>query len=329
MNGLNGPTGVMGAHDAASAVWSELHMHFNAITYPHLVAWEWHIAVYLFIGGLVAGLLLVSGALSLRAAPEWAGLTRLADVTALLLLIPGMLVLWLDLGNGWNAARFYMTFRWTSPMSWGAWILLLCGLLLAARAAAHLPLAARPATGSTALTVLRRAQRPFGWAALVLGTALGIYTGILLGTVTARPMWNVALGPLFLSSGLSAGVAVLAALAPHSLLRRVARASLAAGGLEVGLLALYLGSLLLGPEAVRASAGILTAGEYALPFWLLAAGAGLLLPMALEGVELSGTAGALLARHSRIIPITTAALVLAGSLTLRWVIVYGGQLSHW
>jgi protein NrfD len=44
----------------------------------------------------------------------------------------------------------------------------------------------------------------------VLGVALGIYTGILLNTMVARPLWNSAiLGPLFLVSGLSAGAAVM------------------------------------------------------------------------------------------------------------------------
>ena len=37
-----------------------------------------------------------------------------------------------------------------------------------------------------------------------------IYTGILLNTMVARPLWNSAiLGPLFLVSGLSAGAAVM------------------------------------------------------------------------------------------------------------------------
>ena len=48
------------------------------------------------------------------------------------------------------------------------------------------------------------------WANIVLGVGLGIYTGILLNTMVARPLWNSAiLGPLFLVSGLSAGAAVV------------------------------------------------------------------------------------------------------------------------
>ena len=52
--------------------------------------------------------------------------------------------------------------------------------------------------------------RALAWANIVLGVALGIYTGILLNTMVARPLWNSAiLGPLFLFSGLSAGAAMV------------------------------------------------------------------------------------------------------------------------
>ena len=49
-----------------------------------------------------------------------------------------------------------------------------------------------------------------GISNMLVGIALGIYTGILLGTLGARPLWNSALlGPLFLFSGLSTAAAVL------------------------------------------------------------------------------------------------------------------------
>ena len=56
-------------------------------------------------------------------------------------------------------------------------------------------------------------------------SALGIYTGILLNTMVARPLWNSAiLGPLFLFSGLSAGAALI-----HLATRRAAGPPGAAG----------------------------------------------------------------------------------------------------
>ncbi len=49
-----------------------------------------------------------------------------------------------------------------------------------------------------------------GFANVILGVMLGVYTGILLSALGARPLWSSALlGPLFLFSGLSTGAATL------------------------------------------------------------------------------------------------------------------------
>jgi hypothetical protein len=70
------------------------------------------------------------------------------------------------------------------------------------------------AAWSNALLGSAARMRALAWADVVLGVALGIYTGILLDTMVARPLWNSAiLGPLFLCSGLSAGAATMHLLA--------------------------------------------------------------------------------------------------------------------
>ena len=65
-----------------------------------------------------------------------------------------------------------------------------------------------PALRSVPTALLRSRPRRARWIAacnIVLGVALGIYTGVLLSALGARPLWNSALlGPLFLVSGLSA-----------------------------------------------------------------------------------------------------------------------------
>ena len=53
-----------------------------------------------------------------------------------------------------------------------------------------------------------RVVRTFGVLSLAAGSALGIYTGILLSSLGARPLWaSGILGPLFLVSGLSTAAA--------------------------------------------------------------------------------------------------------------------------
>ncbi len=129
-----------------------------------------------------------------------------------------MFTLFLDLSHKLYVWRLYTTFQITSPMSWGSWILLLVYPALVANALAHLPesipsLAKRfPILVTISDFILARAQWVvgIGIANVMVGIALGIYTGILLGALGARPLWNSALlGPLFLFSGLSTATALL------------------------------------------------------------------------------------------------------------------------
>ena len=98
----------------------------NAHIDPSLHIWGWEVPVYLFLGGVVAGVMVLTAALALRrgdrpasAALRW---MPLVGVVALSL---GMGALFLDLEYKRHVYRFYTSFEWTSPMSWGSWILLL------------------------------------------------------------------------------------------------------------------------------------------------------------------------------------------------------------
>jgi formate-dependent nitrite reductase membrane component NrfD len=292
---------------------------------PSLHVWGWEIPVYLFLGGMAAGAMILVPLLSRRAAPSRT-LARLG-LAAPALVSVGMLALLLDLGQKLHAWRFYAAFRWTSPMSWGAWILvavypvsLLFGLalldpadfeLLASRARRLAgPLRAARELALSRTGCLRRAS-------VVVGAALGIYTGILLSSLGARPLWSSAvLGPLFLASGLSAGAAMLLLFRlPEPERAWLVRADLAALGVEATLLALFaLGHATGGVEG-RAALALLARGPYAVAFWGLVVGAGLALPALLEALE----------RRLHRLALLAPALVLAGGLALRWVVVAAGQ----
>ncbi|MGZ6971582.1 MAG: NrfD/PsrC family molybdoenzyme membrane anchor subunit, partial [Thermoanaerobaculia bacterium] len=189
---------------------------------PSLHVWGWQIVLYLFLGGLVAGIFILTAALELRSGEKArSGAVRMMPFVALVLLSFGMLFLWLDLEHRFWAWRFYAVFRPTSPMSWGAWILVLiypAGLLLGL---GSLDEAQREGLRSRTpealrgllawLTEISDAHRRTVLVASVLaGVALGLYTGLLLGTMPSRLAWNSALlGPLFLASGISTGAASL------------------------------------------------------------------------------------------------------------------------
>jgi formate-dependent nitrite reductase membrane component NrfD len=300
---------------------------------PRLSVWGWEIAVYLFLGGLAAGIMILAATLGRTPTAARSRWGRLLVFAAPVALSVGMLALLLDLHFKVHVFRFYTALRVTSPMSWGAWILIaiypatiLYGLAsLTAdevdRLAAWRPLRAFRLGGlvTWGADFAGRHERAVRGANAVLGVALGVYTGILLSNLGARAAWNSALlGPLFLVSGVSAGAA-LSMLGPlshaeHAVLRRW---DLAAIGLEVALLLLYLLALASGADrGGQGAAALFLGGRYTAPFWALVVIAGLAVPFALEIAE---------GRHSRRPTTVAPLLVLVGGLSLRWILVLAGQ----
>ena len=328
---------------------------------PFLSVWNWEIPLYLFVGGVVAGLMILGGIAMLRMVrgDDTRGYFSLhAPLAAFMLLNLGMAALFLDLAHKLYVWAVYLTFQPTSPMSWGSWVLLIVYPLLMASSLIRLPEAwpwlARtfPAVRRWSDALLARPDRIrlLAWLNIVLGVALGIYTGILLSTMVARPLWNVSiLGPLFLVSGLSAGAALLHLMSVVLPPRRPAPQGLVGGAIgalvqplgpqapekrtadsliraDIGLLAvelLMLGLLLVGLLTASASHAaafeLLMSGRFAVAFWGVLVVLGILLPLLLQGLELG---------HRIPHTIVPAALVLIGGYTLRWLMVNAGQVSE-
>jgi formate-dependent nitrite reductase membrane component NrfD len=329
----------------------------NPLIDPSLHVWHGEVAAYLFLGGLVAGVMVLLGFSLLRQAhapgssePQAPTRARSLHLSLLPWTIPvllsvGMFFLWLDLENPFNAWRFYAVFIPSSPMSWGAWILLAvypAALALAwtttpegVRAAARdwlgrrAPRLTSGPAGRRAVALLGRVgvwvdahAAKVGLANVLAGTALGIYTGLLLGTMAARPLWNSAiLGPLFLTSGLSTGAAYMLLYrlddGERVLLSRLDMGLIAA---ELALISVWLIGLASGGEAQRSAAHAVLGGPWTTAFWALVVGMGLLVPLAAEWMENRG--GHVPGR-------VAAVLVLMGGFALRWIIVYAGQHLGW
>ncbi|MEO8676947.1 MAG: NrfD/PsrC family molybdoenzyme membrane anchor subunit [Casimicrobiaceae bacterium] len=332
----------------------------NPMIDPYLAIWSWEIPVYLFLGGLVAGLMILAGAAMLRIArgeDARSFFSLQMPLLAFVLINLGMGALFLDLTHKLYVWRVFLIFQPASPMSWGSWVLILVYGVLLASALIRLPGAwpwlARKLpvlhTWSEAIVTRPWLMRVLAWANITFGVALGIYTGILLNTMVARPLWNSAiLGPLFLFSGLSAGAALvhlasvvrgsrpapdgmiggaLAALCQplgdqrpgkHTAIELV-RADLVFLAIELVLIGLLLVNLYTSTASHAAAAALIVSGPYAWAFWGGIVGLGILVPLALQGLELGQR-----------IPHTVvpALFVLAGGFTLRWVMVNAGQASH-
>lgn len=310
-----------------------VHGRANPHIDPTLHIWGWEIPVYLFLGGIVAGLMVLLGILELRSGTRPSSrAVRWMPFVSLALISLGMGALFLDLANKLNVFRFYMAFMPTSPMSWGSWILVgvypalallgLGGLLPAERKwLGHLP-GLRSGLGAWLLKstlALADRQRPgLLWLGVGLGVALGTYTGLLLGTLAARLPWNSALlGPLFLTSGISTGAAFLLLFHLDDVTRqRLVRWDLAAIGVELFILALMLLGFVSGGATDALAGAALLGGAWTPVFWSLVVIAGLLVPLTLNVLEVR--------RH---LPLTALSptLVLIGGFALRAVLVGAGQ----
>lgn len=286
--------------------------------------WGWEIPVYLFLGGLVAGLMIAVSVVILRYGKDRVtDAMRLGLVAAPALLSLGMGALFLDLTLKLHVFRFYMTLRPSAPMSLGSWVLMLVYPVQVLLVLA-LPWS-RIAPRLAAIPALARIQdlaakyvRHLAWAGLAGGVALGIYTGVLLSTTVANPLWSSsALGFLFLASGSSTGVAALMmAEREHDSQVLLARADIGLIVVELFILGAWMVGLVTQGPLYRRAADLVLAGSYAPMFLGMVVFGGLLVPLALEALALRGRA-----MHSRIVP----GLVLVGGLLLRFVIVYAGQ----
>lgn len=300
----------------------------DPLTHPVLATWEWHIAAYLFIGGLVAGVMIIGAVIRLRRATGFERGIRVAEVVSLPLIVGGLLLLFADLGNGWNSWRFYTSFEPTSAMSWGSWILAIATLALVARLALHAgsvaegPGRIRAALGAAGRWGRRLDGRWLDWTLVVLGVGLGTYTGVLLSTIPARPLWDSLMLPLlFLVSGVAVGGALICLFLDRDAHLRLFPLLATLCAVEVTLIGAYFMTLRLGSAATREAAGLLFEGWFGLALWGGTVVLGLVVPVAIELAE----------RARRTLPhlMSRAApsLKLAGGALLRFVIVYAGLES--
>jgi len=300
----------------------------NEMIDPALQIWNYEIAIYLFLGGMVAGMMIILGffLFKLRHRELRCSCSVLPGLSIVLLSL-GMLALFLDLEDRWNFWRLYVTFKPASPMSWGSWILVLVYPALLAAMILRLPDSLKkvfPSLGTLSNTAQgnQALVKFIGISNMALGAMLGIYTGILLSAFGARPLWNSSLlGPLFLVSGLSTAAAFVHLIAkdPHEriLLAKADNAFLSA---EFFLIILFLVGLLSSTHSHIKSAHLILTGPFAPIFWVFVVGLGILVPLFIQSLAVSHRIP-----HTAIAPI----MVIVGGLVLRLVMVYAGQASHW
>ena len=286
---------------------------------PH---WRPEVFVYFFAGGLASAAYVVATIADLLGNPADRPIPRPGRYLALLGMLVSPVLLIRDLGRPDRFHHMLRLFKFRSPMSVGTWALTLFGLTTGvaatAQAAADGLLGRGPHTRLLALVPLRL----LGVGGSLLACFVASYTGVLLA-FTNVPFWagnRRLLGPLFLASALSSGLAAITLVleasraGSHAALARLHRADVIALSAELALLA--------GSEVTLGRFGTpLTRGRLARPYRLGVQLGGVVLPLLLQ-------APALRARPlPRLVSLLAALLVLAGGLLTRRLVVEAGKLS--
>jgi len=300
---------------------------------PSLQIWHWPISMYLFLGGLAAGILFFAALFYvLGKEKEYPTSVKYATLIPPIALSLGLLALMYDLTHKLYAWRLYMTFRIESPMSWGAWVLLivtpLSFLWVFSYYTELFPKLENKLQLLTKFKFLKKFEgflienrKYMAYALIPLTLVLGIYTGILLSAFNARPLWNNAiLGPLFLVSGLSTGAAAIILFSKSTKEKHMF------SKIDVGLIIIELALIVhmimgyyAGSQVQLEAMELLIAGDFTVMFFGFVVILGLIVPLIVEVIELFGFK----------VPIAVPALlILMGGLVFRFVMVEAGQLTR-
>lgn len=295
---------------------------------PHLSIWEFPISLYLFLGGLSAGILLFSAITHLlNKDEELKGAAKWAPLVVPFALAIGLFALIIDLGNPFYSWKLYTTIRLESPMSWGAWVLLIVTPLSIFWVFPDLR-NLFPKLNYSKLPILYKVEefcvknkKYMALALIPLTIILGIYTGILLSAFNARPLWNNAiLGPLFLVSGLSTAAATIILFAKSDHERHLfSRIDVLLIVIEVGLIIHLIMGYYAGNEMQVEAVKILVGGDLTTLFFGVFVALGLLLPLVLEVFELMGY---------KVPVVVPAILIIVSGLIFRILMVEAGQITR-
>jgi len=312
------------------------------------LTWGFPVVLYMFLGGMGAGTLVVSSSVLLRGGGGAFGgesfrLARFGALIAPLPVIIGCAALVFELGS-FGAGHW---FKWInlykvmnlSPMSVGTWLLTAFIILSVANAYLYvLP-------GTSVDDRFAGMRKVFAMILIPVGLGVAVYTGVLLGAMPSRPFWNSpVLALLFMLSSISTGIAALmlartfmiwshsseeAEQRFHDSGYTLSASDLLMIGLECVAVFLFLmyGHLTVG-SVNYATDVILPGGLLARTFWVWFVLVGLIFPALVEMYYVFPR----LVQHRdywapRSMELVVAATVLIGGFMLRYVVLLGGQIT--
>ena len=298
--------------------------------------WEWYILGYFFFAGLTGGCYALATLLRLVGDPRDEAAARLGFYASFATLIACPLLLTLDLGASWwkfwhmiinvTPGEGGLSFKYWSPMSVGAWALLVFGLFATVSAieAFVLDRRDRSVAGDPSRPLGGILGRAFNLVGGVLGLFIASYTGVLL-SVSNQPVWSDTwvLGGLFVASGLSGSAALMALMTRYRpqaafTLGRLHQADGYFSVLELVLLVAFFITIIAAGTAGRTLAW--------LPLWVLAlVGIASSLVAGRGEILIRRAAGEAVVARAGTSALVVSLLVLLGVLAMRAAVIFSAQ----
>lgn len=295
---------------------------------PYLNVWHWQIPIYLFLGGLAAGILVFASVFYIMGKEDKMQTTvKKAPMIVPFALVLGLFMLFLDLKHKLFFWQLYTTIRLESPMGWGSWVLMIITPISIIWSFSYVSEIFpnwdwKYKFLKTFETWVIRNRKFIVWPMAIYAVILGIYTGILLSAFNARPLWNTSiLGPLFLVSGMSTGAATIILMSKDHKERKImGRIDILLIIIELFFIIHLFMGFLAGSEVQINAANLFLGGKFTAPFFTFVVFLGMIFPAALEILELKGYKVPIL------IP---AIMIILGGLIFRFLIVEAGQITRY
>ncbi len=312
-----------GATAGRAETWLGKPSNYYGIPLIHKAGWRWQIILYFFLGGIAGGSYLVATLADLLNIDKKEELVRSGRYLSFACILISPVLLILDLGRPERFLHMLRIFKLRSVMSLGTWGLstfgMFCGLTTAHQAAKDGLLDWFPLLARLLKAIPIKAVEAVG---SLFGLFVASYTGVLLSS-TAVPLWGRAkhiLGPLFLTSGLSTGMASLSVLlslgrSNQETLERLEQAEIIAMTTELGLISAL-------PPTLGPLGKPLFRGKVGTFFNIGTIGAGLLVPLLTRlGWKFTKKP------TPRSLNLGLSLLVLVGGMILRYAWVVAGRAS--
>jgi formate-dependent nitrite reductase membrane component NrfD len=282
-------------------------------------AFEWYIAVYLFLAGVGAGSIVVAALADMYDRQKYLSFIKAASLIGMPLVSLGIFFLYIDLGQGmWKPWLLVLLFmNPTSAISWGTGILTIFTFLSLIYGAYNLGYI--KFSGGRLMQIM-----------LVLtGILTAGYTAVLLGVLKAIPFWHqTSLPILFIISASSTGIS--GAMVVREMffktddnMHQIERSHFYLIMLEILLLAGMFLIALQGVPEMQFSAMSLLSGKFAVQFWIFLVIGGLIVPAIVFGM---GEAGKMHVTGGKLIFFEL--LVLVGGYFLRSLIIHAGVYTQ-